>query len=115
MKEDPQLFAKSFFRLDAYRATYRNYIFAPNSQDDVGPSEYVPRHAEDSSEDSEDSENALLPPTTQRGPGAPKKRRIRTQEEIDQNGETIPKRLFRCGRCRGVGNSKRTCTEPIRN
>ena len=115
MKEDPQLFAKSFFRLDAYHATYENHIYAPNSHENVGPSEYRPRQAEVAAEDSEDSDNGLLPPTTRRGPRAPKKRRIRTQIEIDQDAEPISKRLFRCGRCGGVGHSRRTCNEVIRN
>ena len=75
-----------------------------------------PRQAEDTPENSEDSNNVLLPPTTSRGPGAPKKRRVCTYAtEIDQDAEPISKRLFRCGRCGGVGHSRRTCNEVIRN
>lgn len=115
MKKDSQLFAKSFFHLDAYHATYENHIYAPNSRDNVGPLDYRPRQAQNHSEDSEDSDNVLLPPTIRRGPGAPKKRCIRAQAEIDQDGELTSKRLFRCGRCGGVGHSRRTCNEVIRN
>lgn len=38
----------------------------------------------------------------------PERRRIRAQEEIYPGGELIPERLFGCGRCGGVGHSRRT-------
>jgi len=113
MNEDLQTFAKPFFHLDAYRKTYANHIYAPNSHDEVGPLTYRSHRTIEELSDSDNSDDVLLPPSTCRSAGAPKKQRIRTQEEIDQDGKLIATRIFRCGRCGGVGHSKRTCSEAI--
>ena len=78
MNEDPQTFAKPFFRLDAYCRTYANHIYAPNSHDEVGPLTYRSRRTIEELSDSDNSDDVLLPPSTHRSAGAPKKWRIRT-------------------------------------
>jgi len=114
-QENPHMFAKSFFRLESYRKTYENAIFAPSScQDIVGPLRYHPRDEDEDESVELDTANALLPPSTRRGPGAPKKRRFRTEvDRFDAEGRVIPRRLQHCSRCGGVGHSRPTCNEAI--
>jgi hypothetical protein len=62
--DDPQTYAKAFYRLDAYRGTYSNPIFPPDinttaaaAVEPVGPEGDPPV--------------VLLPPNTRRPPGRP--------------------------------------------
>ena len=56
---------------------------------------------------SESDTDDLLPPTTRRPPGRPKKQRMRS------GGEHVGARIQHCGRCGEEGHSKRTCTNPL--
>jgi hypothetical protein len=53
-------------------------------------------------------DDLVLPPSTRRPPGRPKKRRIRGQLD-----EVKEKRVFTCSRCKNTGHSRRTCQEAI--
>jgi len=103
-EDDPQTYANDFFSLDAYRGTYANVIFPPN----VDAADRVEEYMELLNSESNDDE-AVLPPSTRRLPGRPKKRRIRSAIE---GGDRV-KRVFRCSRCSSTGHSKRTCTAAI--
>ena len=108
-QKDPQLYVKSFFTIEAYKKTYENAIFPPilaNVTSDIIHS--PPSLLESDEELSDSDDDSVLPPSTRRPPGRPKKRRIRSNGEVD-----CEKRIFRCGRCGETGHSKRTCHEPI--
>ena len=123
LKRNPQLYSKTFFTLESYRKSYENAILHPlagdYSQPLVWPSELgEDEEIDDGSDGSDDGDvsepedNSMLPPRTRRPTGRPKKRRIRSTGE----SETPTGRQHRqnhCGRCRGLGHSKRTCREAI--
>ena len=106
--EDPQTYACSFFRLDAYRATYANPVFPPNV-DDAESLETFMIAGNDQSDDNDDDDDVVLPPNTRRPPGRPKKKKIRGQTE----GGDCENRIFRCSRVRDTGHSRRGCNRPI--
>jgi hypothetical protein len=56
---------------------------------------------------SESDTDVLLPPTTGRPRGRPKKQRMRSGEEH------VGARIQHCGRCGEKGHSKRTCKNPL--
>ena len=60
------------------------------------------------SESDDDEGDSILPPSTRRPPGRPKKHRIRSEHEVNR-----PKCQFKCSRCSGTGHSRRTCREAI--
>src|SRR5579859_2549922 len=60
--------------------------------------------SDDEESQSQEDDPDVLPPSTRRAPGRPRKRRIRSQHEVDG-----PKCVFTCTRCKGTGHSKRTC------
>jgi MULE transposase domain/MuDR family transposase/SWIM zinc finger len=96
---DPQMYAKPFYGLAAYRQTYANAIFPPNVNVG-GPIPFVLQgdphgvHLP-----------ALLPPNVRRQAGRPRKARIRGGTE----GGGREKRTFRCATCGNTGHSRRTC------
>ena len=112
-KEDPQTYAQAFLSLDAYRRTYVNAILLP----DADKADAVPEfpHSSDNKGHSSDNEGqtelvgTLNPPHTRRLPERPLNRRIRSGVE----GPFGTKRAKRCGRCKGLEHSVRTCNEPI--
>ena len=118
-KEDPQTYAMPFFMLESYKKTYEHPIIHPRIVDISQPYRYqintdVNINADDevsSGTESSTDSDAVLPPNTRRPPGRPKKRRKRNQGETRRNG--LPKRVQRCGRCRAIGHSRRTCTNAI--
>ena len=95
--DDPQTYAMAFYRFDAFRGTYENPIFAPNVNAATGIKLFV------------DSTDNLLPLVTRRPLSRPKKLRIRGARE----GEGREKHIFRCGRYRNTGHSRKTCREVI--
>jgi hypothetical protein len=97
--DDPQTYAKAFFRLDAFRGTYENPIFPPNVNAATTAT---------GDESNIDDTDVLLPPITRRPPGRPKKLRIRGASEGGRE-----KRTFRCGSCGNTGHSKKTCRQPV--
>src|SRR5579859_2704430 len=110
-KQDPQTFAKPFFTLQAYRSTYETAIMHP-----LTGKYSLPLHLSDTAnheidEESDFDEDIILPPNTRRPTGRPKKRRIRSVSENDEN--SVPKRSHRCSRCKAMGHSRWTCREAI--
>jgi hypothetical protein len=65
-------------------------FFAPNSHEEVGSLTY-PSLLSSVEDNSDDSYNILLPPSTRSGPGASTKKRMRTTEEIYEEVEHTPK------------------------
>lgn len=116
-REQLQDYVECFFTVTEYRRTYAQGIYPPSAAEDLdinptfedselsalGP-EGEPNS--DDGDEPDNSDDALLPPSTRRPPGRPRKRRIR-------NAIDIPIRNFRCSRCRGLGHSRRTCNEAI--
>ena len=110
-REDPQAYAKHFWTLKAYKSTYDNAIVHPltgtyclplqtnDNVENIGPPD-----------EPDMNDDVLLPPSTRRPAGRPKKRRIRSVVENDENA---PRRINRCSRCKAIGHSKRTCREAI--
>ena len=128
-KLDASHYTEQFHHLAAYRATYSGVIVHPNVNDTTGLLDFrsnpvcrgreplgelslasylaIENVEEANDDESVDSEDNLLPPSTKRPAGRPKKRRIR--HEIERE----PKRIQKCSRCREVGHSRRTCKEAI--
>ena len=112
INQDPQAFSKHFFQLDYYRKTYENTILHPLNGDYSLPLPQLPITDEDDAGDVSDideDEDSLLPPSTRRPAGRPKKHRIRATAESDG----CQHRQNRCSRCKGLGHSRRTCREAI--
>src|SRR5947207_4454404 len=62
------------------------------------------------SDDADGDIPSTLPPNTRRPTGWPKNKRNRNSPERD---EDQAKKLYRCGRCGGVGHNRKTCRNPI--
>ena len=117
-KEDPQMYAKSFFSLEAYRNTYANAILHPEHdnfhQDPFHLTDHDAPHLSNLDDSDSESNNPLLPPKTRRAPGRPKKRRIRGQQEIQvADVEQKRRQVQKCGKCKQPGHSKQTCSTVI--
>ena len=87
-KKKVQSFAHKAYLLQSYCDTYKDPIYP-----------VVVMH--------DNFVGGMLPPTTQRPPGRPKTKRIRTIEEGTKKKE------HRCGWCRGKGHNARSCRAPI--
>jgi hypothetical protein len=111
LNEDPQTYARSFFRLDSYRSTYANIIFPSNADIANTTPSFIPLNNNDDDNESNntDDDNIILPSKTRRAPGRPKKRRIRGVVEGGDRATCV----FRCSRCGESGHSRRTCTRPV--
>jgi hypothetical protein len=96
-KQDPQSYVASFFTIESYKKTYVQTLFPLDLTNVNGDALYSPPTGTPVSDD-EGSEHELddsvLPPSTCRPPGQPKKHRIR--RELDEVRE---KRVFKCSRC----------------
>src|SRR5579859_7349064 len=104
-KENPQALAAPFYTLMVYRETYSNAIYPPNLKAVDNTQSYIP-----TSESSEDTESMdLLPPSTHRPTGRPKKRRICGAAEREGRN----KRAFHCSGCKQAGHSVRRRKQPI--
>ena len=110
-KENPQRYVKPFFTIAAYKKTYEQPLLPLELANVNGDTVHTPPTVSDSDGDNDseagDSDADVLPPSTRRPPGRPKKRRIRGQHE------ERPKRSFKCTRCSTNGHSRRTCREAI--
>jgi SWIM zinc finger/Transposase, Mutator family len=113
--EDPQIYAKSFFRLESFRSAYAGTIPHPHDNPTRDGALTLIRKYQEAglSSDESDSEIELLPPTTRRPPGRPVQKRVRSTRRFDENGVEIPKRLQKCSRCRQSGHTIKKCTEVI--
>jgi len=114
-REDPQLYAEKFYTLAEYNATYSNPIFQPNGEGPNGKEQfnwmdYVNEilQLDDEGHENSSDDADLLPPSTRRPVGRPKKKRVCRALE-----EGIPTRTFKCSRCKGEGHSRRTCRAAI--
>jgi len=116
-KEDPALYAKEFFTMDAFRKTYAAPIIHPHNDDFNRPLRYtepveIINNSDDNPDSHESDSDIILPPNTRRPPGRPKKRRIRHRNELE--GEIgVRRQNQKCSRCKEAGHSKRTCREVI--
>jgi zinc finger SWIM domain-containing protein 3 len=118
LKKDPQRYVKPFFTIASYKKIYEQALIPLDLSNVNGdaihspPSTIVSDNEEPQSEEEpqsqEDDPLEVLPPSTRRAPGRPKKRRIRGKHD-----EVRPKRVFTCTRCKETGHSKRTCREGI--
>ena len=80
-QEDVQLYAKTFYTLDAYRSCYIHIIIHPNNGNFVPPLQFIGNNANCTNGDeigditgSEDeSDDPLHPPSAKRQPRTPKK------------------------------------------
>jgi hypothetical protein len=110
-KEDPQRYVKQFFTIAGYKKTYEQPLLPldlTNVHRDAVHSPPTISKDNDGDSDSEDSDATdVLPPSTRRPPGRPRKRRIRGQHE------ERPKRAFKCSRRNATGHLCRTCREAI--
>lgn len=116
LKLDRQEYVQDFFKLDAYKNTYKHLISPLDLANVTGdavhdpPSPSTARYS-DSESGSEDSDatdsDSVLPSSTRRPPGRPKNHGIRGQHKAR------PKHVFTCSRCGATGHSKNTCREPI--
>src|SRR5579859_1337572 len=118
LKDNPQVYTKPFYTLDAFNKTYASPIMHPNSKIDyTRPLDLQPPEGMDvglsdievlSESSSSDSDDILLAPNTRRGVGRhPNKRKRPTATALEKQ------RIQKCGRCKAVGHSKRTCGEAI--
>ena len=119
-RENPQIYVATFYTLTTFHDTYENPIIHPLSNEDNPPADPLPPNireidiedetdSDNSSDESDESEDDLLPPTVRRQPGRPRKVR---QDKLKKSRGAI-KKVQRCGLCRQVGHSGRTCKEPI--
>jgi len=109
-KQDPQRYVAPFFTIEWYKKTYEQPLFPLDFTNVNGDTLHPLPNAvsEDEGSEREPDEPDVLPPSTRRPPGRPKKRRIRGQLD-----EVREKRVFKCKRCGGAGHSRRTCQEAI--
>jgi hypothetical protein len=105
-KADPQRYVASFFTIESYKKIYEQTLFPLDLTNVNGDALRSPASDDDGSELEPD--DLVLPPSTRRPPGRPKKRRIRGQLD-----EVKEKRVFTCSRCKNTGHSRRTCQEAI--
>jgi zinc finger SWIM domain-containing protein 3 len=111
LRHDPQKYTMPFFTLEYYRKTYENAIMHPLTGDYSLPLQPLNLDEFDEFEDISDvDEDSLLPPSTRRPTGRPRKRRIRDAVE-KING--APRRQNRCGRCGDQDHIRRTCSNAI--
>ena len=120
LREDPQTYAKTFYTLDAFKKTYAQPIMHPNSNIDysrpLNPDSPPTTDNDDEvsnngileSDSESDSEDVLLAPNTRRQVSRRRNKRKRpTATAPEKRG------IQRCGRCKTVGHSQRTCGEEI--
>src|SRR5579859_7002665 len=122
LKHNPQLYTKTFFMLESYRKTYENAILHPLAGDYSQPlvtelsenEEIDDDNDNDDDKDLEAENNFMLPHLTCRPTGRPKKRRIHGAGELEtQILIGCQHCQNRCGYCKGLGHSRRTCREAI--
>ena len=119
-QQNPQLYTVPFFTLENYRSTYSAAIFHPLTGDYALPLAPLCLSGSDDQDGTSDSdslfdeeEEMLLPPSTRRPAGRPKKRRIRRTLEGRSLQSGRHHRHHRCSRCKGQGHSRRMCREAI--
>lgn len=95
--QQPVNFVHSYYRRDAYKATYGHAI-SPINGKRMWP--YTP-------------DAPILPPVYKRKAGRPKKLRRREPHEDDPEEGARPVPVHRCGRCGGTGHNVRTCPNPV--
>lgn len=107
--KDPQMYVKSFFTILAYQKTYEQAIFPPLLENVTGDAIHSPPTILSDEGASDSDEDIVLPPSTRRPAGRPKKRRIRASiEDIGRE-----KRVFKCSRCKEPGHNRSTCRAAI--
>ena len=107
-KQDPQRYVESIFTIASYKKTYEQPIIPLDLTKVNGDAIHSPPTIV-LDEDSGSEDDSVLPPSTRRAPGRPKKHRIRSgQDEVNR-----PKRKFRCSRCGEIGHARTTCRKPL--
>jgi hypothetical protein len=108
-KKDIKDFVQPFFTIEYFTNVYAGTIIHPHNIDFAVSLEFNGLGSSDDESDDFEIERTL-PPNTNRAPGRPKKRRIRTRTEIS---EDKPTHVQKSSRCRESGHSVRTCKERI--
>ena len=112
---DPQKYVAEFYSLASWWSSYSGVIMPPNFHQfndaplfDINKYKSLLESDEDRDNDAQaDSDTEfVLPPSTQRPAGRPKKRRIPSENEKETHA-------FKCSCCKGSGYSKRICREAI--
>src|SRR5579859_3421361 len=104
-KQDPQSYVASFFTIESYKKTYEQTLFPLDLTNVNGDAIHSPPTGSPISDDKvseHELDDSVLPPSTRRPPGRPKKRRI--HGELDEVRE---KCVFKCSRCGVPGHSCR--------
>ena len=104
LKEDPQVYAEKFYTLESYRKVYQNAIIHPLTHNYCQLLSY--QEIADQTDDHDNEESIVLPPSTKRPPGRPPKRCIPSQIRSLQ-------RIIHCSRCGQAGHNQKKCTEPL--
>ena len=108
-KADPQRYVASFFTIESYKKIYEQTLLPLDLATVNGDALHSPPTTASDDEGSElEPDDSVLPPSTRRPPGRPRKRRIRGQVD-----EVKEKRMFTCSRCKNTGHSHRSCQEAV--
>jgi hypothetical protein len=119
LKDNSQLYAKSFYTLNSFKKTYSMPIIHPHSNENIGPLNSIvpplevgPNDHWDSESNSDESDHDRRPPIFRRQAGRPPKQRSNAEKRREVRRGEI-RRVQKCGLCREVGHSARTCKGPL--
>ncbi|CAN1182923.1 hypothetical protein LINPERPRIM_LOCUS515 [Linum perenne] len=97
---DPARYISDWFTVDKYWKTYDNVMMPMDGHTTWVPSKYA----------------IVLPPLSRKMPGRPKKKRVKSVEELMTRDKKDPTRISRVGRimtcktCKKEGHNSRTCS-----
>ena len=121
-KDNPQLYAKSFYALDSFKKTYSMPIIHPHSNENIDPLnpilpplevDRISNDHTDSESNSDESDDGLRPPIVRLQAGRPPKQRSDAEKRRREARRGEIRRVQKCGICREVGHSARICKGPL--